>query len=95
LRWLLAYEKLQVLQRAVKALLFAKPGQLALALLVLGILADDTHHATAVDHLALVTNLLYGGTNLHKTPKTAVYLNRQQDSPTAGAYALGGLLIAS
>ena len=72
-------------QRAVKALLFAKPGQLALALLVLGILADDTHHATAVDHLALVTNLLYGSTNLHKTPKTAVYLRPLTKGQPPGA----------
>jgi hypothetical protein len=32
---------------------------LALALLMLGVLADHTHHAAAVDDLALVANLLY------------------------------------
>jgi hypothetical protein len=43
---------------------FAARG-LALALLVLADLADDTHDAVAVNDLALVTNLLYGGANLH------------------------------
>jgi hypothetical protein len=43
----------------------ARPGQLALALLMLGVLADDTHHTTAVNDLALVTNLLYGCSDLH------------------------------
>jgi hypothetical protein len=33
--------------------------KLSLALLVLGVLADDANHATAMDHLALVANLLY------------------------------------
>jgi hypothetical protein len=75
-------------------LLVAKPGQLALALLVLGILADDTHHAAAVDHLALVTNLLYGSTNLHKTPKTAVSLGPLTERPTTGQ-TLWGLLLFS
>jgi hypothetical protein len=32
---------------------------LALTLLMLCVLADDTHHATAVNDLALVTHLLY------------------------------------
>jgi hypothetical protein len=32
---------------------------LSLALLVLGVLADNANHAAAVNHLALVTNLLY------------------------------------
>jgi hypothetical protein len=32
---------------------------LALTLLVLRVLADDTHHAAAVNDLALVTHLLY------------------------------------
>jgi hypothetical protein len=32
---------------------------LTLALLVLGVLTDHAHHATAVDDLALVTDLLY------------------------------------
>jgi hypothetical protein len=41
------------------------PGELALALLVFGVLADHTHHPTAVDDLALVTNLLNRRTNLH------------------------------
>jgi hypothetical protein len=82
-------EKLQVLQRAVKALLVAKPGRLALALLVLGILANDTHHATAVDHLALVTNLLYGSTNLHKTPKTAVCLRLLTEGQPPGTRTVG------
>jgi hypothetical protein len=45
---------------------------LTLALLVLGVLADHTHHATAVDDLALVTDLLYRCTNLHDFPSTAV-----------------------
>jgi hypothetical protein len=38
---------------------------LALPLLVLGILANDANHALAMNHLALVTNWLYGCTNLH------------------------------
>jgi hypothetical protein len=33
--------------------------RLALALFVLGVLADDANYATAVDDLALVTDLLY------------------------------------
>ena len=41
---------------------------LALTLLVLRVLADDTHHATAVNDLALVTDLLYGCTDLHVVP---------------------------
>jgi hypothetical protein len=32
---------------------------LALTLFVLCVLADDTHHATAVNDLALVTDFLY------------------------------------
>jgi len=33
--------------------------ELALPLFVLGVLADDANYATAVDDLALVTDLLY------------------------------------
>jgi hypothetical protein len=33
--------------------------ELTLALLVLGVLADDANDATAMDNLALVTDLLY------------------------------------
>src|ERR1700738_2371445 len=39
--------------------------RLALALFVLGDLADDTNDATAMDDLAFVTDLLYGCTDLH------------------------------
>jgi hypothetical protein len=35
------------------------PLLLALALLVLRVLADHTHHTAAIDDLALVTNFLY------------------------------------
>jgi hypothetical protein len=35
------------------------PKCLSLTLLVLGVFADDANDATAVDHLALVTDLLY------------------------------------
>jgi hypothetical protein len=41
------------------------PGALALALLVLGVLANDANYPLAVDHLALVANWFYGCTNLH------------------------------
>jgi hypothetical protein len=40
-------------------LLVKKQKQLALALFVLGVLADDANDATAVNDLALVTDLLY------------------------------------
>jgi hypothetical protein len=40
-------------------LLVERQKQLALALFVLGVLADDTYDATAVNDLALVTDLLY------------------------------------
>jgi hypothetical protein len=35
---------------------------------MLGVLADDTHHTTAVNDFALVTDLLYGCTDLHVVP---------------------------
>ena len=38
---------------------FGTASQLALALLVLRVLADHTHHTAAIDDLALVTNFLY------------------------------------
>jgi hypothetical protein len=40
-------------------LLVEKQKQLSLALFVLGVLADDANNATAVNDLALVTDLLY------------------------------------
>ena len=39
--------------------------RLALALFMLGDLADDANDATAMDYLAFVTDLLYGCTDLH------------------------------
>jgi len=39
--------------------LVEKQKRLALALLVLGVLADDANYATAMNDLALVTDLLY------------------------------------
>jgi hypothetical protein len=39
--------------------LLPTPCSLALALFVLGVLADDANDAAAVDDLALVTDLLY------------------------------------
>jgi hypothetical protein len=33
---------------------------------VLGVLADDANHASAMNYLALVTDLLDGRTNLHE-----------------------------
>jgi hypothetical protein len=39
--------------------------ELSLTLLVLGVFANNTNDAAAMDHLALVTDLLYGSTNLH------------------------------
>jgi len=41
------------------------PVTLSLTLLVLGVLADNTNDATAMNHLALVTDLLHRSTNLH------------------------------
>ena len=38
---------------------------LALPLLVLGVLADDSHDAAATDHLALLTDLLDAGSDFH------------------------------
>src|SRR5690349_15187874 len=38
---------------------------LTLPLLVLGVGADDTHHAMAMDHFALVTQLLYRCPHFH------------------------------
>ena len=43
--------------------------RLALALLMLRVFTNHANHAATMDHLALVTNFLYGRTNLHKTPK--------------------------
>ena len=40
-------------------------GDLALALLVLGVLADDANDPLAVDDLAFVTDWFYGGTDFH------------------------------
>jgi hypothetical protein len=48
-----------------------RAGCLALALFVLGVLADHTHNAATMNNLALVTDLLYGRTNLHNTPKSS------------------------
>jgi hypothetical protein len=48
-----------------------RAGCLALALFVLGVLADNANHAAAVDDFALVANLLYGRTDLHNTPKNS------------------------
>ncbi len=42
---------------------------LTLSLLVLGDLADHAHGAIAMDHLALVADLLDGCANLHETPQ--------------------------
>ena len=41
---------------------------LALTLLVLCVFADDPHHTAAVNHLALVANLLDGCPYLHDYP---------------------------
>src|SRR5262249_16561418 len=38
---------------------------LSLTLFMLGVLADHTHHTTAMDDLALITNLLYRCSYLH------------------------------
>jgi hypothetical protein len=38
----------------------------ALALLVPGVLADDAHRTVSADHLALLTDLLDGGSDLHR-----------------------------
>jgi hypothetical protein len=45
---------------------------LALALLVLRILTNHANHTATVNHLALVADLLYGRTNLHRIPLFSV-----------------------
>src|SRR5947209_403657 len=48
---------------AIRAIM---PLFLPLPLLVFGIRANDTYHAVAMDHLALITQLLYGRPHFHK-----------------------------
>src|SRR5215469_10694122 len=53
---------------AIRAMVLSS---LSLSLLVFRVYADDSHHALAVDHLALVTNFLDGRSYLHKISFTA------------------------
>jgi hypothetical protein len=46
---------------------------LSLTLLVLRVFADDAHHTVAVDHLALIANLLYGGPYFHNSFQFSVF----------------------
>jgi hypothetical protein len=61
-----------------------RQADLALTLFVLGVFADDANDAAAVDHFALVTNLLYGRADLHNTPKAAVSFSPIAQEPRAG-----------
>src|SRR5437773_8376234 len=65
--------------RAIKSPLLRNP--LALPLLVLGVLANDAHHALAPDNLAFRTNFPHRGTNFHFGP-TALSLIPVSDPPT-------------
>jgi len=42
---------------------------------MLGVLANDTNDAAAVDDFALVANLLYWCSDLHETPKNCRWFN--------------------
>jgi len=61
-----------------------RQGILALALFVLGVLADNANDAAAVDHFALIADLLYGRADLHNTPKAAVSFTPLAFTPRAG-----------
>lgn len=43
---------------------------LSLSLLVFRVFADDPHHATALDHLALLTNFFDAGSDFHRTAQS-------------------------
>jgi hypothetical protein len=53
-------------------------GRLALALFVLGVLADDANYAATMNDFALIADLLYGRTDLHNTPKSSRSLHSPQ-----------------
>jgi hypothetical protein len=61
--------------------------ELTLALLVLGVLADDANDTLAMDHLALVADRFYGRTDLHWYFPSVAYLKSQS---SVGGYCSDG-----
>jgi hypothetical protein len=53
---------------------------------MLGVFADDANHAAAVNDLALITDLLDGRADFHKTPKMRRrFMPLSFNSPTSAA----------
>jgi hypothetical protein len=58
------------------SVMHSKIQRLALTLLVLGICANNTHHAFASDYLALFTHFLNGRTDFHGFSTISIYSDK-------------------